>query len=228
MIKAFAAFLVSVLTLSSSVTAACAPSQLVKGGCRLLGTDSSGVDVHYALAKNNSMVSFALRAMTPGYVAIAFVANGQDAMFPSDAVVGWAGASNAVMGYSINGYQQKDVVGSGILLTNTSVSEIAGKTTVRFTRRTRTGRFPIDPAHVTFNLAQGPTDGLTKHKRQSTVAANLLTGKRLALSPSSPVSPSPTTASPLPLSDRPLQSSSLPVSHSAVVAVVLSAIALCA
>lgn len=182
MIRAFAAFVVtSLLALSPLAAAACEPSQLVRNGCRLPGADESGVDVHYALSKNNTLVSFALRAKTHGYVAIAFVANGQDSMVPADAVVGWAGESNAVMGYSVNGYEQKDVVGSGIVLTNTSTSEVAGVTTVRFTRLARTGRFPIDPAYVTFNLAQGPTDGLTRHSRESTVAANLLLGKRLPL-----------------------------------------------
>jgi hypothetical protein len=183
MIKAFAVFVVTSLLAFSPMAAACEPSQLIKNGCRLAGTDESGVDVHYALSKNDSQVSFALRAKTPGYVAIAFVPNGQDAMFPSDAVVGWAGESNAVMGYAINGYEQKDVVGSGIVLTNTSTSEVGGTTTVRFTRLTKTGRFPIDPAYVTFNLAQGTTDGLTRHTKESTVAANLLTGKRLPLVP---------------------------------------------
>lgn len=183
MIKAFAAFVVTALVAFSPFAAACEPSQLIKNGCRLVGDDGSGVDVHYALSKNDSLVSFAIRAQTRGYVAIAFVNNGQDAMFPSDAVVGWAGESNAVMGYAINGYDQKDVVGSGIVLTNTSTSEIAGVTTVRFTRPTKTGRFPIDPSYVTFNLAQGPTDGLTKHTKEATVAANLLTGKRLPLVP---------------------------------------------
>lgn len=184
MIKAFAAFVITaILTFSPFAAAACEPSQLIKNGCHLTGTDESGVDVHYALSKNASQVSFALRAKTPGYVAIAFVNNGQDAMFPSDAVVGWAGETNAVMGYAINGYKQKDVIGSGIVLTNTSTSEVSGTTTVRFTRLTKTGRFPIDPAYVTFNLAQGRTDGLTKHTKEATVAANLLTGKRLPLVP---------------------------------------------
>lgn len=178
MIKALAALLAF-----SPLAAACEPSQLVKNGCHLVGDDGSGVDVHYALTKGDSQVSFALRAKTPGYVAMSFVPNGQDSMFPADAVVGWAGESNAVMGYAINGYQQKDVVGSGIVLTNTSVSEVAGTTTVRFTRLTKTGRFPVDPAYVTFNLAQGSTDGLTKHTKEATVAANLLTGKRLPLVP---------------------------------------------
>lgn len=197
MIKAFTAFVVTALLALSPSAAACEPSQLIKNGCHLAGTDASGVDVHYALAKNNSQVSFALRAKTPGYVAIAFVPNGQDAMFPSDAVVGWAGETNAVMGYAINGYEQKDVIGSGIVLTNTSTTEVAGTTTVRFTRLTNTGRFPIDPAYVTFNLAQGKTDGLTKHTKEATVAANLLTGKRLPLvsevypPPASPAAPTP-------------------------------------
>lgn len=206
MIKAFAAFVVTaLLAFSPSAAAACEPSQLIKNGCHLVGDDGSGVDVHYALSKGDTQISFALRAKTPGYVAIAFVPNGQDAMFPSDAVVGWAGESNAVMGYAINGYEQKDVVGSGIVLTNTSTSEVAGVTTVRFTRLTKTGRFPIDPAYVTFNLGQGPTDGLTKHTKEATVAANLLTGKRLPLVPEgtypppvAPLSPASTasTASP--------------------------------
>jgi hypothetical protein len=204
MIKAFAAFVVTALIASSPfAAAACEPSQLVKNGCHLVGDDGSGVDVHYALSKNDSLVSFAIRAQTRGYVSIAFVNNGQDAMFPSDAVVGWAGESNSVMGYAVNGYEQKDVVGSGIVLTNTSTSEIAGVTTVRFTRLTKTGRFPIDPAYVTFNLAQGPTDGLTKHTKESTVAANLLTGKRLPLVPEAypppvaPGSPAPPASPPV-------------------------------
>lgn len=183
MIKAFAAFVVTTLLALSPFAAACEPSGLIKNGCHLVGTDESGVDVHYALSKNNSLVSFAIRAQTRGYVAIAFVNNGQDAMFPSDAVVGWAGESNAVMGYAINGADQKDIIGSGIVLTNTSTLQVAGETTLRFTRLTKAGRFPIDPAYVTFNLAQGPTDGLTKHTKESTVAANLLTGKRLPLVP---------------------------------------------
>jgi hypothetical protein len=196
MIKAFAAFVVTTLLAFSPSAAACEPSQLIKNGCHLVGDDGSGVDVHYALSKNDSQVSFALRAKTRGYVAIAFVNNGRDAMFPSDAVVGWAGASNAVMGYAINGYDKKDVVGSGIVLTNTSSSEVAGTTTVRFTRLTKTGRFPIDPAYVTFNLAQGPTDGLTKHAKEATVAANLLTGKRLPLVPEVFYPPTAPPASP--------------------------------
>ena len=200
MIKAFAAFVVTALIAFSPFASACEPSQLIKNGCRLVGDDGSGVDVHYALSKNDSQVSFAIRAQTRGYVAIAFVNNGQDVMFPSDAVVGWAGESNAVMGYAINGYEQKDVVGSGIVLTNTSTSEIAGVTTVRFTRLTKTGRFPIDPAYVTFNLAQGPTDGLTKHTKEATVAANLVTGKRLPLVPETyppPVAPASPASPPV-------------------------------
>ena len=190
MIRAFAAFVVtSLLALAPSAAAACEASKLMKNGCHLAGADESGVDVHYALSKNGTQVSFALRAKTPGYVAIAFVKNGQDAMFPSDAVVGWAGESNAVMGYAINGYDR--IVGSGIVLTNTSTSQVAGATTVRFTRPTKTGRFPIDPAYVTFNLAQGPTDGLTKHTKEATVAANLLTGERLPLVPGNATSPPP-------------------------------------
>lgn len=223
MIKAFTTFVVTAL-LAFSGAAACEPSQLIKNGCHLTGTDESGVDVHYALAKNNSQVSFALRAKTPGYVAISFVPNGQDAMFPADAVVGWAGESNAVMGYAINGYEQKDIVGSGIVLTNASAIEVAGVTTVRFTRLTKTGRFPIDPAYVTFNVAHGPTDGLTKHAKEATVAANLLTGKRLPLVPEiypPPASPVPAASPPVILpSSRP--STSAAEALSTVVAVAVS------
>lgn len=232
MIKAFAAFVVTALVALSPFAAACEPSQLIKNGCHLTGKDESGIDVHYALYKNNSQVSFALRAKTPGYVAIAFVNNGQDAMFPSDAVVGWAGETNAVMGYAINGYEQKDVIGSGIVLTNTSTSEIGGFTTVRFTRLTKTGRFPIDPAYVTFNVAQGQTDGLTKHTKEATVAANLLTGKRLPLVPEvypPPAAPDSPAAGPPPVilpSVRPPTGAA--DTMSAVLAVVLSFAALVA
>lgn len=163
------------LALASAAIAACVPSTLISGGCQLQG--GAGVGVHYALAPEN--ITMALKARTPGYVAVSFAPKGQAAMFPADAVVGWTGAATtAVTAYQINGYLPMDVIASGVRLTDTSVVQDAdGWTTVRFTRRLDAGRFPLtDLSDVSMNVAQGDTDGLTLHTQAATVRANLLEG----------------------------------------------------
>ena len=160
---------------ASLAVAACVPSTLISGGCQLQG--AAGVDVHYALAPET--ITMALKALTPGYVAVSFAPKGQAAMFPADAVVGWTGPSTTnVVAYQINGYLPMDVIASGVRLTDTSVVRDAeGMTTVKFTRRLDAGRFPLtDLSDVSLNVAQGDSDGLTLHTQATTLRVNLIDG----------------------------------------------------
>jgi DOMON domain len=166
---------IAFLALVSTAMAACVPSTLIPGGCQLQG--GAGVDVHYALAPET--LTMALKARTPGYVAVSFSPKGQAAMFPADAVVGWTGpATTSVVAYQINGYLPMEVIASGVRLTDSSVVQDAeGWTTVKFTRRLDAGRFPLsDLSDVSMNVAQGDTDGLTQHTQAATLRVNFIDG----------------------------------------------------
>lgn len=162
------------LATASLAIAACLPSTLIPGGCQL--QSAAGVDVHYALAPEN--ITMALKARTPGYVAVSFAPTGQAAMFPADAVVGWTGAATtSVVAYQINGYLPMEIIASGVRLTDTSVVQDAGWTTVKFTRRLAAGRFPLtDLSDVSMNVAQGDTEGLTLHTQAATMRVNFVDG----------------------------------------------------
>ncbi len=196
------------------LTAACAPSELLVGGCELQG--ARGARVHYLL--KNDQLSVAVRAETEGYVGVWFTPASQTTLLPGDAVVGAGDPDGAwsVMPLQINA---NDVIESGVPISSFSCVQADGATTLRFTRPLRAGRFPLRPEAVRIVVAVGATDEFGDFADAGEAfLANLSSGVPAPTRTSSPVvlKPGPSPEPPSPSSPSPSPPPPVPPNTSAV------------
>eukprot|EP00899_Mesostigma_viride_P003516 jgi/Mesvir1/13165/Mv06129-RA.2 len=154
-----------------------------------MGVDmgAGGIALHWRLHKKEKQISFAVQALTDGYVSLGFLPPGGTGMVPSDAVIGWKGkdeSEGVVKGYRITGYGMADVVPDDShtdALRDTSVEEsavpgVGSVTTLRFRRPYRYAGGAGNALHggpVEMNWAVGGVDRLAIHTHKGSFKADL-------------------------------------------------------
>eukprot|EP01125_Pyxidicula_operculata_P020988 TRINITY_DN7905_c0_g1_i1.p1 TRINITY_DN7905_c0_g1~~TRINITY_DN7905_c0_g1_i1.p1 ORF type:complete len:687 (+),score=141.88 TRINITY_DN7905_c0_g1_i1:466-2526(+) len=131
----------------------------------------------------DGLIDFAVRgAGVTGYVAIAFT-SGQYQMIGSEAVVGYVSGDGS---YTITAYDlySKDVLqiteSHHLSIQNLGAEEVAGTTTIFFSRSNSTGRYPFTSlGEATIIASWGKDDGFGQHTKRSDGACfvNSITGE---------------------------------------------------
>jgi len=217
-----------IVSLLFAFASACTPSAVLPAGCQLQ-SGNANIGVHYVLNGSTS-VQFAVVANTTGFVSLSIVPNGQASRIPGDAVFGLYDKNYEIVEeWQINGANMSVYVPSGVPLTGASVSQMNNRTTTLvFSRPLNAGRFPINPAQVSFDVSYGPPNGNLMAIATSRVVADLVAGLPEAAQPLAQPPVQPPVQSPPSPSPSPSQSVGAPRSAASTCALSMALVALAA